>query len=38
VSIYAGNGKIVHAPQTGDVVKVVTLASYGRRLVGAVRP
>jgi cell wall-associated NlpC family hydrolase len=39
VGIYAGNGKMVHAPQTGDVVKVVTLDSYGRgRFVGAVRP
>ncbi|MEV0592632.1 C40 family peptidase [Nonomuraea cavernae] len=38
VSIYAGNGQIVHAPQTGDVVKVVRLSSYGRRIVGAVRP
>ncbi|MEU8249424.1 C40 family peptidase [Nonomuraea sp. NPDC048916] len=38
VSIYAGNGQIVHAPQTGDVVKVSTLSGYGRRLVGAVRP
>ncbi|OUC97267.1 hydrolase [Streptosporangium minutum] len=38
VSLYAGNGKIVHAPQTGDVVKVVPLSAYGRRLVGAVRP
>ncbi len=38
VSIYAGNGQIVHAPQTGDVVKVVKLSQYGRRLVGAVRP
>ncbi|MEU4543374.1 C40 family peptidase [Nonomuraea dietziae] len=38
VSIYAGGGKIVHAPQTGDVVKVVPLSAYGRRLVGAVRP
>ncbi|SDI00785.1 NlpC/P60 family protein [Nonomuraea jiangxiensis] len=38
VSIYAGNGKIVHAPQTGDVVKVVPLASSGRSIVGAVRP
>jgi cell wall-associated NlpC family hydrolase len=38
VSIYAGNGQIVHAPQTGDVVKVVKLSSYGRRLVGAIRP
>ncbi|MFD1937954.1 MULTISPECIES: C40 family peptidase [Nonomuraea] len=38
VSIYAGDGKIVHAPQTGDVVKVVPLSAYGRRLVGAIRP
>ncbi|MGW0803089.1 C40 family peptidase [Nonomuraea sp. NPDC002799] len=38
VSIYAGNGQIVHAPQTGDVVKVVKLSSYGGRIVGAVRP
>jgi peptidoglycan DL-endopeptidase CwlO len=38
VSIYAGGGKIVHAPQTGDVVKVVPLNGYGRRLVGAIRP
>ncbi|MFI6923638.1 NlpC/P60 family protein [Nonomuraea spiralis] len=38
VSIYAGGGKIVHAPQTGDVVKVVRLADYGRPLVGAIRP
>ncbi|NUP03237.1 MAG: C40 family peptidase [Nonomuraea sp.] len=38
VSIYAGDGKIVHAPQTGDVVKIVRLSDYGRPLVGAVRP
>ncbi|WP_239137095.1 C40 family peptidase [Sphaerisporangium rufum] len=39
MGIYAGNGKMIHAPRTGDVVKVVTLASYGRgRFVGAVRP
>ncbi|MFF4417342.1 NlpC/P60 family protein [Streptosporangium sp. NPDC001559] len=38
VGLYAGNGKIIHAPQTGDVVKVVPLSSYGGRLVGAVRP
>ncbi|MET8867482.1 NlpC/P60 family protein [Nonomuraea sp. NPDC004580] len=38
VSIYAGNGQIVHAPQTGDVVKVVKLSGYGRSLVGAIRP
>lgn len=36
VGIYAGNGKVVHAPQTGDVVKVVSLAEY--HPVGAVRP
>jgi len=38
VSMYAGNGQIVHAPQTGDVVKIVKLSAYGRGLVGAVRP
>ncbi|MEO3871472.1 C40 family peptidase [Nonomuraea sp. B12E4] len=38
VSIYAGNGKIVHAPQTGDVVKVVPLSGNARSIVGAVRP
>ncbi|MBB5139697.1 cell wall-associated NlpC family hydrolase [Thermocatellispora tengchongensis] len=38
VGIYAGGGKMVHAPQTGDVVKVVPLSAYGGRLVGAVRP
>ena len=36
--MYAGNGQIVHAPQTGDVVKIVKLSAYGRGLVGAVRP
>ncbi|MFD9941756.1 NlpC/P60 family protein [Nonomuraea sp. NPDC059023] len=38
VTIYAGNGNIVHAPQTGDVIKVVKFSSYGRRVVGAIRP
>ncbi|RCG32401.1 NlpC/P60 family protein [Sphaerisporangium album] len=39
MGIYAGDNKMVHAPHTGDVVKVVTLDSYWRsRLVGAVRP
>jgi peptidoglycan DL-endopeptidase CwlO len=38
VGIYAGNGQMVHAPQTGDVVKVVPLSAYGRNFVGAVRP
>jgi cell wall-associated NlpC family hydrolase len=39
MGVYAGNGKMVHAPQTGDVVKVVALDDYWRnRLLGAVRP
>ncbi|GLW10537.1 hypothetical protein Misp01_56650 [Microtetraspora sp. NBRC 13810] len=39
VGIYAGGGNMVHAPQTGDVVKVTSLDAYGRgSLVGAVRP
>ncbi|MET8161623.1 NlpC/P60 family protein [Sphaerisporangium sp. NPDC005289] len=39
MGIYAGDGKMVHAPHTGDVVKVVALDSYWRgRLMGAVRP
>jgi cell wall-associated NlpC family hydrolase len=36
VSIYIGNGKMIHAPQTGDVVKV---SSYLRDdFIGATRP
>ncbi|GAB2491969.1 C40 family peptidase [Streptosporangium sandarakinum] len=35
VGIYIGGGKMVHAPQTGDVVKISPLRSG---LVGAVRP
>jgi cell wall-associated NlpC family hydrolase len=39
VGMYAGNGKMVHAPRTGDVVKIVTLGSYGQgRFIGAIRP
>jgi cell wall-associated NlpC family hydrolase len=39
VGMFIGNGKMVHAPQTGDVVKIVTLGSYGLgRFIGAVRP
>ncbi|GAA3579346.1 C40 family peptidase [Nonomuraea rosea] len=39
MGMYAGNGKMVHAPQTGDVVKVVALDGYWRnRLLGAIRP
>ncbi|WP_214110612.1 C40 family peptidase [Acrocarpospora catenulata] len=28
VGLYAGNGKVVHSPQTGDVVKEVSLSEY----------
>ncbi|WP_240776774.1 NlpC/P60 family protein [Nonomuraea basaltis] len=39
MGMYAGNGKMVHSPQTGDVVKVVDLDDYWRnRLLGAIRP
>jgi len=39
VGIYIGGGKMVHAPRTGDVVKITTLDAYGRhRFIGAVRP
>ncbi|MEU4232303.1 NlpC/P60 family protein [Nonomuraea sp. NPDC026600] len=39
MGMYAGGGKMVHAPQTGDVVKVVDLDDYWRaRLLGAIRP
>lgn len=37
VGIYVGGGMMIHAPQTGDVVKVVPLSSHGG-YVGAVRP
>lgn len=39
MGMYAGDGKMVHAPQTGDVIKVSSLDGYWRtRLLGAVRP
>lgn len=37
VGIYIGGGMMVHAPQTGDVVKVVPLSSHSG-YAGAVRP
>ncbi|HJZ61267.1 MAG TPA: NlpC/P60 family protein [Miltoncostaeaceae bacterium] len=37
VGIYLGGGQFVHAPHTGDVVKVSSLSSHGG-YVGAVRP
>ena len=39
VGLYLGNGRMVHAPQSGKHVEVVDLAetNYGRRLIGARR-
>lgn len=36
MGMYIGNGNIIQAPRTGDVVKISALG--GRNLVGAVRP
>ena len=35
VQIYSGNGKVIHAPKSGDVVKEVTIYGFwaGRRLI-----
>ncbi|WP_271219149.1 C40 family peptidase [Streptosporangium carneum] len=39
MGMYAGGGKMVHAPRTGDVIKIVDLDDYWwGRLAGAVRP
>ncbi|MFC7641240.1 C40 family peptidase [Streptosporangium lutulentum] len=39
MGMYAGNGKMVHAPRTGDIIKVVDLDDYWwGRLLGAIRP
>ncbi len=35
--IYIGGGEMVHAPQTGDVVKITPLADFGAGYVGARR-
>jgi len=37
VGIYIGGGQFVHAPHTGDVVKITNLAAYGGSYVGARR-
>jgi cell wall-associated NlpC family hydrolase len=37
VGIYIGGGQLVHAPQTGDVVKISSLADFGDSYVGARR-
>jgi cell wall-associated NlpC family hydrolase len=39
MGMYVGGGKMLHAPQTGDIIKVSDLDGYWRtRLLGAVRP
>jgi hypothetical protein len=40
VGMYVGDGKFIHAPHTGDVVKISSLSdpNYARSYVGAVRP
>ena len=40
VGMYVGNGQMIHAPQTGDVVRIANLAGsrYERSFRGAVRP
>jgi cell wall-associated NlpC family hydrolase len=37
VGIYIGGGQMVHAPQTGDVVKISALTDFGTGYVGARR-
>jgi cell wall-associated NlpC family hydrolase len=37
VGMYVGNGRVVEAPQTGDVVRVVSLSSYVSGGVSAIR-
>jgi len=36
--MYIGGGLFIHAPHTGDVVKISALVTYAKRYVGAVRP
>ena len=38
MGIYIGDGLMVHAPRTGDVVRVADLASRAGSYMGAVRP
>jgi cell wall-associated NlpC family hydrolase len=38
MGIYIGNGQFIHAPHTGDVVKISSLADRAGSYVGAVRP
>jgi cell wall-associated NlpC family hydrolase len=36
--MYVGGDLFIHAPHTGDVVRISRLSSYAKRYVGAVRP
>jgi cell wall-associated NlpC family hydrolase len=36
--MYIGGGLFIHAPHTGDVVRISSLSEYAKRYVGAVRP
>jgi cell wall-associated NlpC family hydrolase len=38
VGMYVGGGLFIHAPHSGDVVKVTPLSQYASRYVGAIRP
>jgi cell wall-associated NlpC family hydrolase len=40
VGIYVGGGEFIHAPHTGDVVKISSLSDpwYALQYMGAVRP
>lgn len=37
VGVYIGNGRMVHAPTTGDVVKVTAISVFGSEYMGARR-
>jgi cell wall-associated NlpC family hydrolase len=38
IAMYVGDGMVVHAPTTGDVVRKVPMERAGSRIIGAVRP
>ena len=37
VAMYIGNGMVVHAPHTGDVVRIAPLSEFGSAYIGATR-
>ena len=38
VAIYVGNGNVIQAPQSGDIVRITPLGSVSSGLFGATRP